>query len=139
MGGDFINVWDGATLHPRNNLAFFESDGTLLDYTLINSINGPIRKVLYDYETAILYLAGDFTSVQDKYGNNYSPKYVMAFSINPLDDTPTYIPLNVNPDNKVHDMTIIGRKIFLCGEFTGINSKYRPGIGAFNRTNFNVY
>jgi hypothetical protein len=36
-------------------------------------------------------------------------------------------------------MTMIDRKIFICGDFQGMNSIFRPGIGAFNRFNFKYF
>jgi hypothetical protein len=141
VAGNFVNVNKiaPATSYARNNLAFFDSNGNLLDYKIINSINGAIRKVLYDPDYNMLYLAGDFTSVQDKFGNIYSPKYLMAFNIDPANDIFTYTPINVNPDNSVYDMMMLGSRIYLAGYFSGINSLYRPGIGAFNRKTYKVY
>jgi hypothetical protein len=139
VAGDFINVWDGVTLHPRHNLAFFDYDGTLLNYRIISAIDAPIRKVLYDKETFILWLAGDFTTITDMEGNVYTDKYLIAFRINPENDRYTYVPTGIAPDNTVRDLMITDSKMWLCGAFVGINSKYRPGIGAFNRFTYGVY
>jgi hypothetical protein len=139
VAGDFINVWDGTTLHPRHNLAFFDYDGTLLNYRIISAIDAPIRKVLYDKDTFILWLAGDFTTITDMEGNVYTDKYLIAFRINPGNDRYTYIPTGIVPDNTVRDLMITESKMWLCGAFVGINSKYRPGIGAFNRFTYGVY
>jgi hypothetical protein len=141
VAGNFDNVYDrvGLVNYPRYNLAFFTSTGILLSYRIISSINGAIRKVIYDEETQLLYLAGEFTSVQDTHGNTYSPNFLMAFRIDPLTDMYSYVPINVNPDNVVYDMSIMENRIYICGNFQGINSKYRPGIGAFNRYAYYVY
>jgi hypothetical protein len=139
VAGDFINVWDGATLYPRHNLAFFDYDGTLLNYRIISAIDAPIRKVLYDKETFILWLAGDFTTITDMEGNVYTDKYLIAFRINPENDRYTYVPTGIVPDNTVRDLMITDSKMWMCGAFVGINSKYRPGIGAFNRFTYGVY
>ncbi|MEO9533068.1 MAG: hypothetical protein ABJG68_09035 [Crocinitomicaceae bacterium] len=145
--GDFTTMGNEMGLY---NLCVINKNTLIpLPTTFITEIDGPIKDVVYypdftGFPTGYLYIAGDFTSVNNQphdgiarfavsiqIGNDYNDFTLSSW------DPGFFYSSNFDNPGKIHDLEIKGDTIFVSGNLSGVNNLSLPGDERFGITAIN--
>lgn len=139
LGGQFTQVQasTGGPVLSRNNIVAFNKDTGAISTTFAPQFNATVRSVVAAADGNSVYVGGQFGTL-----NGASVTKVTRLAISNGAKVAGFNPGLVNA--VVHDMKLVGTRLFIAGEFTAIGNTPRtslaeldPATGAL-RANVNV-
>ncbi|POH60676.1 PKD domain-containing protein [Arthrobacter glacialis] len=139
LGGQFTQVQasTGGAVLSRNNIVAFNKDTGAISTTFVPQFNSTVRSVVASADGNSVYVGGQFGTL-----NGASVTKVTRLAISNGAKVAGFNPGLI--DAVVHDMKLVGTRLFIGGEFTAINNVPRsslaeldPATGAL-RANVNI-
>jgi hypothetical protein len=124
VGGAFANAVRGSQPpKPRANIMALQlSTGTVLEEPQFKAwTNGTVRSIVWDGGQH-LYIGGDFTTVNDVPRNRVAR----------LDLAGNLTGFDVNANNVVRDLLVVGNTLYMVGDFTKVKGVTRKRAAAIN-------
>jgi hypothetical protein len=127
VGGEFLNINDGVSDHPRGKLAAFANGvkpGELLPWhpTITNDLGGGLEVSALAATGGRVYLGGRFAKA------NGEPRRNVAAVADDVDGT--LLPWSPNADKAVTQLAVAGDTVLAAGTFASLDGVQRIGLAA---------
>lgn len=129
LGGSFTQVQaaNGGPVLTRNRLVAFNKDTGAISTSFAPNLNSTVRSVIAAPDGNSVYVGGQFGTL-----NGQSAPKVLRLNVGNGQRITQFNPGQINA--VVHDMNLVGDRLFFGGEFTAVRGQERLGLAEVNAT-----